>query len=328
MFPSKLTAAQTCSFTIDANIAEPRKFRKSIKPMQVKAPLPIRDGVAPSYLWLPEGRWENMLDFLTEQFPEVLTSTWLSRMEKHELLDAHGVSLNPNSEAKRGMCIYYYRELADETPIPFEENILFQDEHLLVVDKPHFLPVTPGGRFLHETLLVRLKKKTGLEQLSPIHRLDRETAGVILFSHQAASRGKYQSLFQEQAIKKTYHALAPHLPHLHFPLSYQSRMIAAEKFFVMREEAGAPNSSTVIDILERRDALSLYELRPTSGKKHQLRVHLASLGAPIVNDTFYPIALPCKGDDYSAPLKLLAKSIAFIDPISGENRYFQSERNL
>lgn len=296
--------------------------------MQVKAPLPIRDGVAPSYLWLPEGRWENMLHFLTQQFPDVFASTWLARMEKHEVLDSHGAILHPTSEAKRGMCIFYYREIEDETPIPFEEIILFQDEHLLVVDKPHFLPVTPGGRFLHETLLVRLKKKLDLEHLSPIHRLDRETAGVILFSRQLASRGKYQSLFQERTIKKTYHALAPHLPHLQFPISYQSRMTEAEKFFVMREEPGAPNSNTVIDIIERRGALSLYELWPSSGKKHQLRVHLASLGAPIINDTFYPVALACKGDDYSAPLKLLAKSIAFIDPVSGENRYFQSGRCL
>ena len=296
--------------------------------MQVKSPLPMRDGVAPSYLWLPEGRWDNMLHFLSEQFPDIPTSTWLARMAKHEVLDAHGASLNAESLAKRGMCIYYYRELDDEAPIPFDEIILFQDAHLLVVDKPHFLPVTPSGRFLHETLLVRLKKKLGLENLSPIHRLDRETAGVMLFSLQLASRGKYQSLFQARSIKKIYHALAPHLDNIQLPLIYQSRMTEAEKFFVMQEELGAPNSTTTIDIIERRGAFSLYELTPTTGKKHQLRVHLASLGAPILNDSFYPVALPCKGDDYSAPLKLLAKSIAFVDPITDENRYFQSERSL
>ncbi len=130
--------------------------------MQNKAPLPIRDGVAPSYLWLPEGQWDNMLSFLQQQFPDVSTATWLARMEKHELLDAHGMALHPDSAAKRGMCIYYYREIEAETPIPFEESILFQDDHLLVIDKPHFLPVTPGGRFLHESLLVRLKKKLDL----------------------------------------------------------------------------------------------------------------------------------------------------------------------
>ena len=296
--------------------------------MQAKAPLPIRDGVAPSYLWLPEGQWRDLMHFLTEQFPDVPSNTWLARMEKREVVDAYGTPLMAHSEAKRGMCIYYYREIEGETPIPFEESILFQDEHLLVVDKPHFLPVTPGGRFLHETLLVRLKKKLGLEQLSPIHRLDRETAGVILFSIKPATRGKYQLLFQERCVSKIYHALAPHLPQLQFPLTHRSRMREADKFFVMSEEPGAPNSETLVQIIERRDALSLYELRPSTGKKHQLRVHLASLGAPIVNDTFYPVALPCKGDDYSQPLKLLAKTIEFIDPLSGQKRCFQSERSL
>lgn len=296
--------------------------------MQAQPPLPVRDGVAPSYLWLPEGHWNNLMHFLLEQFPDVSESTWRTRIAKREVRDANGMALNAESEAKRGMCIFYYRELEGETCIPFDEIILFQDEHLLVVDKPHFLPVTPSGRFLHETLLVRLKKKLGLEHLSPIHRLDRETAGVILFSLQPMTRGKYQEMFQQRTIAKTYHALAPHLPHLHFPHLHQSRMVEADQFFVMEEIPGISNSETLIDVIERRDALSLYELKPTTGKKHQLRVHLASLGAPIMNDAFYPKALPCKGDDFSTPLKLLAKSIAFDDPLSGKKRYFQSKRSL
>jgi tRNA pseudouridine32 synthase/23S rRNA pseudouridine746 synthase len=296
--------------------------------MQFKSPLPIRDGVAASYLWLPEGRWNNMLEFLLQQFPDVHETTWRRRIERNELLDAHGNTLHANSEAKRGMCIFYYRELETETIIPFEECILHQDEHLLVVDKPHFLPVTPGGRFLHETLLVRLKNKLGLEHLTPIHRLDRETAGVILFSCEATSRGKYQSLFQQRAINKTYHAVAPHLPDLRFPLIHRSHMLESERFFVMREGAGVINSETEIDIIERRGELSLYLLHPSTGKKHQLRVHLASLGAAIVNDSFYPVAQPCKGDDFSSPLKLLAKSISFTDPMSAKIRYFESQLSL
>ncbi|MFZ6750242.1 pseudouridine synthase [Undibacterium sp. Ren11W] len=296
--------------------------------MQFKSPLPIRDGVAASYLWLPEGRWNNMLEFLLAQFPDVQESTWRLRMEKNELLDAQGNTLQANSVAKRGMCIFYYRELQAETAIPFEARIIHQDKHLLVVDKPHFLPVTPGGRFLHETLLVRLKKTLKLEHLTPIHRLDRETAGVILFSCEPTSRGIYQRLFQQRAIQKTYHALAPHLPNLHFPLIYRSHMLESEQFFVMQEGIGNTNSETEIDIIERRGELSLYRLHPSTGKKHQLRVHLASLGAPIVNDSFYPIALPCKGDDFSRPLKLLAKSISFTDPINAEIRHFESQQSL
>lgn len=294
----------------------------------MQAPLPVRDGIAPSYLWLPEGQWSNMISFLTSHFPDVGEATWLSRMEKNEVVDAHGNPLQKNSLAKRGMCIFYYREIDSETSIPFEAHILHQDDHLLVVDKPHFLPVTPGGRFLRETLLVRLKKKTGLQHLTPIHRLDRETAGVILFSHNPATRGQYQALFQKRSITKTYLALAPALPGQTFPLIHRSCMTEGERFFTMRESNGAINSETLIEIAEQRGDTNLYRLTPVTGKKHQLRVHMASLGAPILNDSFYPIAQACKGDDFSAPLQLLAKSIAFDDPLTGEHREFSSHREL
>ena len=291
-------------------------------------PLPIRDGVSPSYLWLPEGTWPNLMAFLTSYFPDVDEATWLARLEKKEVLDLEGRILHKNSPVKRGMCIFYYREIDHETPIPFEAKILYQDEHLLVVDKPHFLPVTPGGRFLRETLLVRLKKETGLAHLSPIHRLDRETAGVMLFSHNPLTRGKYQSLFQQRHVRKTYHALAPALPEALFPITHRSRMEEGESFFIMREIAGEANSETIIEVAERYGDVNLYRLFPLTGKKHQLRLHMTSIGAPIINDGFYPVALPCKGDDFSAPLQLLAKSIAFVDPISGIERLFSSEREL
>lgn len=291
-------------------------------------PLPVRNGIAPSYIWLPEGHWDCLFSFLKEQFPDVAASTWEARIKKQEVLDQAGNCLHADSPVKRGMCIYYYRELENETPIPFHEEILFRDQHLLVVDKPHFLPVTPSGRFLQETLLVRLKKNTGLMDLSPIHRLDRETAGVMLFSHNPATRGLYQSMFQRKCMSKTYHALAAHLPDLRFPLRHCSRMEEADKFFTMRETEGPPNSETVVSILERRGDHSLYQLQPVTGRKHQLRLHMCSLGAPIVNDVFYPVALPCKADDFSAPLQLLAKSISFDDPITGRQRHFESKKSL
>ncbi|MGH8809811.1 MAG: pseudouridine synthase, partial [Noviherbaspirillum sp.] len=151
----------------------------------------MREGLSPSYVWLPAGPWENMLAFLQERFPDVESGTWISRMGKGEVVDDNGIRLSPDSPYRRGARIFYYRELERETPIPFEENILYQDAHILVADKPHFLPVIPAGRFLHETLLVRLKKKTGLAHLTPIHRIDRETAGIVVFSHNPATRGNY-----------------------------------------------------------------------------------------------------------------------------------------
>ena len=177
--------------------------------MKSAAPLPEKNGLAPSYIWLPEGQWNTLLDFLSSHFPHIEKRVWQQRFADGEIRDAQGALLQEESPAKRGMCVFYYRELEQETPIPFQEHILFQDEHLLVVDKPHFLPVTPSGRFVNESLLVRLKKKTGISDLSPIHRLDRETAGVMLFSTQKSTRGAYQALFQQKEIKKTYHALAP-----------------------------------------------------------------------------------------------------------------------
>ncbi|WP_332854412.1 pseudouridine synthase [Duganella sp. S19_KUP01_CR8] len=293
-----------------------------------RAPLPMRDGVAPSYLWLPEGQWPDLLTFLVARYPDVTEASWRDRMARHEVVDGDGKELAPHSAYRRGMRIFYYRELDAETPIPFEEEVLFMDEHLVVVDKPHFLPMIPTGRFLHETLLVRLKKKLGEQDLTPIHRLDRETAGVVIFSRRQDSRGAYQSMFQKRVIEKEYEALAPRLHGRDFPFTYRSRMVDGDKFFIMKEEPGEPNSETLIDVIEHRADCTLYRLHPHTGRKHQLRVHLASLGIPIINDAFYPVALPCKQDDVSQPLKLLARRIAFTDPLSGERREFRSRRSL
>lgn len=288
----------------------------------------MRDGIAPSFIYLPPGRQDSLLTFLVQRFPAVGAETWMARMLRGDVRDESNNVLGPDSPYRVGLKVYYYRELTGETPIPFEETILYCDEHLLVADKPHFLPVTPSGRFLHETLLTRLRRKTGLQHLTPIHRLDRETAGVILFSLQPETRGVYQSLFQKRAVSKTYEALAGMIPGASFPLTYRSRMVDGTPFFRMEEAPGAPNSETVITPLERRGELMLYQLKPITGRKHQLRLHMAALGIPIVNDVFYPDALPCKADDVSAPLKLLARSIQFIDPLTGKERQFKSQRTL
>ena len=294
----------------------------------LSAPLPSKNGISPSYIWLPEGHWENALTFLSAQFPDISPDIWRKRMDKKEVCDAHGNNLQAESPVKRGMCIYYYREIENEIRIPFQEKILFEDEHLLVADKPHFLAVTPGGLYLRETLLVRLKVSTGIDHLTPLHRLDRETAGVILFSKQIQSRGAYQSLFQTRQIEKTYHALAAHLPLQSFPLCKSSRIEESERFFMMHEVTGVANSETLISVIDHRDDIDLYQLQPHTGKRHQLRLHMTSLGAPILNDQFYPFPKPVGSDDYSNPLKLLAKSIAFIDPINHQKREFHSEQSL
>ncbi len=290
--------------------------------------LPMRDGVAPSYLWVQELAPGPALAYLLGRFADVSEATWRSRMARGEVIDGSGLILGPESELRRGLRIWYYREIDNEPAIPFEEQILFRDDHLLVVDKPHFLPTIPGGRFLHESLLVRLKRKLGAAQLIPIHRLDRETAGVVLFSLREESRGAYQSLFQRRSVDKVYEALAAPMAGRRFPFVYTSRMVDGSPFFRMEEAAGEPNSETLVDVIEERAEAVLYRLQPRTGRKHQLRVHMAALGAPIINDAFYPEALAEKADDFLNPLKLLARAISFDDPLSGERRRFESVRVL
>jgi tRNA pseudouridine32 synthase / 23S rRNA pseudouridine746 synthase len=294
----------------------------------LKTPLPIVEGVAPSCQWLPAGPWQTMLDFLNARFPDVETATWLSRMAKGQVVDEAGLCLQANSPYRMGACIFYYRELESEEKIPFVENVLYQDEHILVADKPHFLPVVPAGRFLHETLLVRLKRKWGLDQLVPIHRLDRETAGLVLFSLNPATRGHYASLFHHRKVKKVYEAQASSNAGRSFPVTRRSRIVAGEPFFRMKEVEGEANSETIIEVLKEIEGVTLFQLRPVTGRKHQLRLHLAALGMPILNDKLYPDMNFVESDDYSSPLKLLAKSLSFQDPLTGRERFFESAGKL
>lgn len=289
---------------------------------------PDLDGLAASTLQLPPGGWLTVLDCLCDRFPAVSRVQWLDRMSRGRVLDDLGERISPETPFRVGLEVHYYREIADEARIPFEETVLHADEHLLVADKPHFLPVTPSGAHVHETLLGRLIRRTGNPSLAPLHRIDRETAGLVLFSTDPETRSFYQALFRERRIEKNYEALAPALPGTAFPCLRCSRIVAGEPFFKMEETDGPANSETRIDVLERRDVLWRYALAPVTGRKHQLRVHMAALGAPIANDPLYPSVRHRKPGDYAAPLQLLAKSLSFTDPLSGALRSFSSQFRL
>jgi tRNA pseudouridine32 synthase/23S rRNA pseudouridine746 synthase len=291
------------------------------------APLPTRDGVGPSSIGLPQGDWPGIIDFLAEKFPAIARAEWIDRMKRGDVLDEDGASVAPDAPYRPHGKIYYYRSLAQEPAVPFEETVLYRDDYLLVADKPHFLPVVPSGRYLHETLLVRLKHKLGIDTLAPVHRIDRETAGLVLFTIQPDTRGIYQALFRDRQVEKCYHAIAPWRDGL--PLVYRSRLVEAASFMQMQETEGEPNAETAIALLERKDALARYELRPASGQRHQLRVHMAALGIPILNDGIYPHHQPEQAEpDYRKPLQLLAKSLNFTDPVSGQERCFESRQSL
>ena len=271
--------------------------------------------------------------FLAQQFPAISAHEWSQRIAAGNVVDEHGVAVTPTRAFEAGLRIYYYRALETEPRIPFDEVILFQDEQLVVVDKPHFLPVIPSGRYLQETLLVRLKRKLGIDTLVPIHRIDRGTAGVIVFSVQESTRGKYQQLFATRDVRKTYEAIAPINHSLDFPLTHASCLAPDEHFMRMKEISGEANSQTHFEMMrELTPTLALYRLRPITGRKHQLRVHCAALEIPIVNDPMYPTFLtePTRDEpeDFSKPLQLLALAVEFTDPITGAARTFTSARQL
>ena len=295
--------------------------------------LPTKNGVSPSCIALPQGEWDSIAAFLIQHFPNISATEWIDRMTRGDVLDGHGNVILPDHPYQAHIKIFYYRNLASEPVIPFAETVLYQDDYIVVADKPHFLPVTPAGRYVQETLLVRLKQKLNIDTLTPAHRIDRETAGLVMFTIQPHTRDRYQALFRDRAITKQYEAIAAwHATHS-FPMTVRSRLVTSDAFMVMREAEGEWNAETVISLLEVKGDFARYALRPTTGQKHQLRVHMAALGLPLLNDQIYPAHQPEFSEnsaepDYSKPLQLLAKSLSFIDPITGQLREFESKRSL
>lgn len=293
-----------------------------------RAHLPLRNGVGPSSLYLPPGAWPLLLDCLAERFPAIPRETWAQRMADGDVLDTDGQPLAPDSAYRAKTHLYYYRAIEAEPVVPGEIGIIHRDEHLLVVDKPHFLPVSPIGRYVQETLLTRLRQLGGLDDLVPLHRIDRETAGLVLCSVNPVTRDAYTALFREQRITKVYEAVATARPALSYPLRRHSRIDIGEPFFRRREVPGIANADTTISLLRQAGDLALYEARPLTGRTHQIRVHFHALDMPLLNDRLYPDLRILPEDDFSAPLQLLARSLQFDDPLSGEPRHFDSRREL
>ncbi len=292
-------------------------------------PLPTRDGVGPSCVALPPGPWSTVAACLVAHFPSIGEAVWQQRIAAREVVDEHGVHVTPQRPHRAGLRVYYYRSLVAETPVPFEARVLLQDDRILVADKPHFLPVTPSGAHLQETLLVRLKRSSGIDTLAPVHRLDRETAGLVLFTVDPALRGAYQRLFAERVAEKHYECIAPWRDDLLLPCVRRSRLVDdPEHFMRVREVPGAANSETRLSLIERHGHVARYALNPTSGRRHQLRAHCAALGIPIVGDRIYPALLPFDTDDHRRPLQLLARTLRFVDPIDGRVREFESRLRL
>lgn len=296
-----------------------------------KPTLPMLDGVCASTLYLEKLHPTplTIFEFLCQKFPHISSKNWQYRFETHQVFDHQGHPLSATCPYAHGQNIYYYRYVDNEPNIPFEPTILFENDELMVVDKPHFLATTPTGSYVKHTLLSRLKHSTQNPNLSVIHRLDKETAGLVLVSKNPKTRHAYQSLFANHAIKKTYHAIAPYCPTFNLPKTVALHLQRGEPFYTMHVNPSLPpNSTTHISIIDQKDIWAKYQLHPITGKLHQLRVHLNHIGIPIKNDRFYPNVIHADPNDFHNPLQLLAYRLSFIDPINGQVCDFYSQYHL
>ncbi|MCX2947498.1 RluA family pseudouridine synthase [Lentzea sp. NEAU-D7] len=292
------------------------------------SPLPQRHGLDAARLKLPsEGTWPSLRDHLVDRLPRVAAERIDEMLAEEQIWGVAG-PLGLDAPFVPDSYIWFHRDLPVEVPVPFEVGVVHQDDDIVVADKPHFLATIPRGAHIMQTALVKLRDSLGLPDLSPAHRLDRVTAGLVLFVVRRELRGKYQTMFRDRLVRKEYEAIAPYDPALELPRVVRSRIIKERGVITAFEVDGEPNAETHVSLVERRGALGRYHLKPLTGRTHQLRLHMSGLGVPIVNDDFYPVLRDRPLDDFSSPLQLLAHTLSFVDPISGADRTFTSRLKL
>ncbi|MEE9554964.1 MAG: pseudouridine synthase [candidate division Zixibacteria bacterium] len=284
----------------------------------------------PSYITLPKQTKKTaIIDFLEQHFPHVDRKIWSKRIDNGLVLDADGNPISFDTIYKTGMRLSYFREVPKEIKIPFKERLLFQNSHLVAICKPHFLPVQPSGPHVRECLLNRLIKSLGNENLVPLHRIDRETAGVILFSADRETRNVYHQMFKSGKVKKIYEAIGTK-PSDNKAKDWliENRIEESEDWPLMKNSDGPINARTLIMKIDEKDDLIKFRIEPFTGKGHQIRLHLQMIGSHIINDRYHPELQPEQPGNFENPLQLIARELEFVDPVSGERFMFKSSRKL
>lgn len=287
--------------------------------------------VGASVVYLPDtgAPYPTLVDFLANRFPQISEETWIKRIIEKKVTSEDSEPVTLDTPYMPNQRLFYFREVVEEPEIPFKEQVVFSNEHFMVVCKPHFLPITPTGPYVQECLLNRLKKQTGNPELTPINRIDRETAGLVLISSKKSSRGLYQQLFMHHQVRKIYEAVT-RAPEVFEKIDQviENRLARGEPWFRMRISKGLANSRTQLRLAECDGKFARFHLQPVTGKKHQLRIHLSSIGLPIINDRLYPELGSILDDNFNKPLQLLSRQVEFQDPVTKKKMVFTSPRQL
>ncbi|MFJ4370249.1 RluA family pseudouridine synthase [Streptomyces chartreusis] len=293
------------------------------------SPLPQRNGVDPVRVRLPVGdAWATVRDHLVSRL-SAGAGAIDGMLDAGLIVDAAGHPVTRDMAYVPGMYVWFHRQPADEERVPFAIDVLYRDDHLVVADKPHFLATTPRGSHVAETALARLRRQLDIPTLGAAHRLDRLTAGLVMFTVRPEERGSYQSLFRDKRVAKEYEAVARHEPALDLPRTVRSRIVKERGVMAAREVEGEPNAVSRVELLEHHNGLARYRLLPSTGQTHQLRVHMSALGVPILGDPLYPVVTgPVADGDFRRPLQLLARVLEFTDPVTGREHRFVSSRLL
>jgi tRNA pseudouridine32 synthase/23S rRNA pseudouridine746 synthase len=275
------------------------------------------------------GTWATVREHLVERLTGAAPGMIESMFGSGRIVGADGRAVAPDAPYEPGMFVWFHRELPAEVPVPFPVEVVHRDAHIVVADKPHFLATTPRGSHVAETALARLRRELGIPTLTAAHRLDRLTAGLVLFTVRPEERGAYQTLFRDRRVRKEYEAIAPYDPSLDLPRTVRSRIVKERGVQAAREVDGEPNAETYVELTEHRGGSARYRLVPATGQTHQLRVHLNALGVPILGDPLYPeVTAPVPPGDFRRPLQLLARRLEFTDPVTGAEHTFVSGRVL
>ncbi|MFC9425111.1 pseudouridine synthase [Streptomyces sp. NPDC056987] len=300
-------------------------------PAPPPSPLPQRDGVDPVRLRLPpdpQGRWATVRDHLVARYGDAVGAARVEEMVRAGRFAGEDGAVGADEPYTAGRYVWFHRDLAPEERVPFEVGIVHRDERIVVADKPHFLATTPRGSHVTETAQARLRRELGLPELQPAHRLDRLTAGLVLFVVRPGDRGAYQTLFRDRLVRKEYEAVAPYDPAVALPVTVRDRIEKERGEIAARRVPGEPNAESRIELLEHRGGYGRYRLVPVTGRTHQLRVHMYGLRLPLLDDPVYPVVQEPAAGDYGRPLQLLARVLEFTDPVTGEPYRFESRLRL